>query len=100
MVKNYLFFFAQRICQYLLSTQIMWLGLHCKIDEVRVNLSFFSNRGKIDVDFQKKLVRSEIFVFEAVRSFYFFLGINVMKKNYDILIQSIFQVTGVFSKLT
>jgi len=45
-------------------------------------------------------VRSEIFVFEAVCSFYFFLGINVMKKNYDILIQSIFQVTGVFSKLT
>ena len=78
----------------------MWLGLHCKNDEVRVNILFFSNRGKIDVDFQKKLVRSEIFVFEALRSFYFFFGINVMKKNYDILIQSIFQVTGVFSKLT
>ena len=46
-------FFAQHIRQCLMSTQIMWLGLHCKIDEVRVNLSFFSNRGKIDVDFQK-----------------------------------------------
>ena len=78
----------------------MWLGLHCKIDEERVNLLFFSNRGKIDVDFQKKLVRSEIFVFEAVHSFYFFVGINVMEKNYDILIRSIFQVTAVFSKLT
>ena len=34
-------FLAHHIRQCLMSTQIMWLGLHCKIDEVRVNLLFF-----------------------------------------------------------
>jgi len=53
MVKKQPIFLAQHTCQYLLSTQIMWLGLHCKNDEVRDNILFFSNRGKIDDDFQK-----------------------------------------------
>ena len=37
---------------------------------------------------------SDIFIFKAVQSFYLFLGIIGLKKNCDIEIQSIYQVTG------
>ena len=98
--KKLLIFLGQHMGPSLMSTQIIWLGLHCKIDEVKVNLLPFIFWRKFSSFFSKKLVRSEFFIFEAVHSFYFFLDINAMKKNYNVLIQRLFQVTGVFSKLT